>query len=198
MTSSVPVNLLQAGLDVFIENGYSGVTLEQVAARAQVDVSTLKAQIPDKETLLHTLLKTYSPLDAMRAAIGSVEGESAEDIIRGAMRRLVQIIDEYPAFVDLAAIDVQANNGAYLASMSTELLPGLLRLFDRLKTTGQLRPAPDPVLARTLVALLMGYVISDKAMPKAVRVAMRLFPQRAWIDGMVDLLLYGILEDDAR
>jgi hypothetical protein len=27
---------------------------------------------------------------------------------------------------------------------------------------------------------------------------MRLFPQRAWLDGMVDLLLYGVLEDDAR
>ena len=29
-------------------------------------------------------------------------------------------------------------------------------------------------------------------------VAMCLFPQRVWTDAMVDLPLYGVLEDDAR
>ena len=50
----------------------------------------------------------------------------------------------------------------------------------------------------TLIAMLLGFVASEQAMPKLARVAMRLFPQRAWVDGVVDLMLYGVLEDSAR
>jgi hypothetical protein len=44
----------------------------------------------------------------------------------------------------------------------------------------------------------MGFLASERIAPGAARFAMRLFPQRAWLDGMVDLLLYGVLEDDGR
>ena len=55
-------------------------------------------------------------------------------------------------------------------------------LFKRLRDTGQLRPVSDLILARTLIAMLLGFVASEQAMPKLARVAMRLFPQRAWVN----------------
>jgi AcrR family transcriptional regulator len=191
-------DILEAGFAVFTEQGYPAATLDLIAARAGLDLAALQARYADKDAILNALLASYSPLPDLKAALAEIGGDSAEEMIRDTMRRMVTVFDAHQAFLDLAALDVQATNGAFLANLSTDLLPAAYALLERIKETGQLRPTPDPILARTLIALLMGFVLSEKAMPKVARLAMRLFPQRAWIDGMVDLLLYGVLEDDAR
>ncbi len=144
------------------------------------------------------LAAIISDLEAALDAVNIEGHETAEDMIRDAMRRVVKVIDQNKAFLELAADDVQANNGASLAAISTRIIPKALALMDRIKATGQLRPVPDVIFARTMVAMLMGFIISEQAMPQMARMAMRMFPQRAWLDGMVDLMLYGVLEDDAR
>lgn len=187
--------ILNAALDVFREQGYSSATFEQVATRARIEPDKLRAQFADKGGLLSGLLAEHSPQDSLLEALDAVEGESAEDIVRDAMRRMVKVIQQDELFVELAAMDVQFNNGVFVSNLSTQILPKALALLERLKATGELRPVSDPILARTLISLLMGFVISERAMPQMARMAMRLFPQRAWLDGMVDLLLFGILED---
>jgi AcrR family transcriptional regulator len=197
-TETANDRVLDAALEVFREQGYNGATLELVAQRAKVDSAALQKQYRDKGGLFSALIKAHSPLSDLEAAFDSIEGDSAEDIIRAMMRRMVEIVEQHRTFVDLAAMDVQANNGAHTSNLSTQLLPKALQALDKLKATGQLRPVSDMILARTLVSLLVGFIISDQMVPQIARVAMRFFPQRAWLDGMVDLLLYGVLEDDAR
>src|SRR5258708_6311411 len=187
-----------AALIVFREQGFPGATLEQIAVRAKIDAETVSIRFRDKGGLLAALLAAHNPQDAVLAVFDSVEGESAEDIVRDAMRRMVKVFQQNEAFVELAALDVQFNNGTFVGNMSLKITPKAGALLERLKGTGQLRPVSDAIMARTLVSLLMGFVLSERAMPQMARMAMRLFPQRAWIDGMVDLLLFGILEDNAR
>jgi AcrR family transcriptional regulator len=196
--STAQSDLLVAALDVFRTQGYAATTLEQVAQEARLDVGAVRAQYADKGSLFAALLANYSPLHDLEAALDGVQGDTADDIVRDAMRRIIRAIQDNKRFMELAALDVQANNGAFLASLSTKLFPRATAFLERLKATGQLRPVSDVILSRTLVALLMGFILSEQAMPQVARVAMRMFPQRAWIDGMVDLMLYGILEDDAR
>ncbi len=190
--------ILSAALIVFREQGFPGATLEQIAVRAKIDAETVSIRFRDKGGLLAALLAAHNPQDAVLAVFDSVEGESAEDIVRDAMRRMVKVFQQNEAFVELAALDVQFNNGTFVGNMSLKITPKAGALLERLKGTGQLRPVSDAIMARTLVSLLMGFVLSERAMPQMARMAMRLFPQRAWIDGMVDLLLFGILEDNAR
>ncbi len=197
MTAS-PDDLLDAALDVFRAHGYGGATLEQVALQASVDLDSVRAHFANKDSLFSALLEKHSPINDLDAALDAVEGDTADEILRDAMRRLIKVLDENRTFLDLAAIDVHANNGAILGGLGLQLLPKMLTLRQRLKKTGQLRPVSDFILARTLVAMLMGFVLSDQVLPQIARTAMRVLPQRGWIDGMVDLLLYGVLEDDAR
>lgn len=189
---------MSAALEVFRVQGYSGTTLELVAQRAKIPLDQLKQQYADKDRLLAALLSIYSPLPSLLEALDQVEGDSAEDIVRDAMRRTVKALQQNEQFFELAAIDLQVNNGNFLSGLSMHIMPKALELLERLKATGQLRPVADVILARTIVSLIMGFVLSDKAMPEVARMAMRLFPQRAWLDGASDLLLFGILEDDAR
>jgi AcrR family transcriptional regulator len=191
-------SLLAAAREVIREMGYSEANLEAVAARARMPLAAVKAEFPDKARLLDTLLRANSPLSDLEAALDAVQGDTAEDLLRDAMRKVAAALQRHEDFFELAVIDAQVNNGAFLSSLSAELFPKANALLGRVKATKQTRPVMDMVFARTLIALLIGFIISDRAVPGVARTAMRLFPQRAWLDGMTDLLLYGVLEDDAR
>ncbi len=190
--------VLDTALNTFRRKGYADATLEEIAHAAQVDLAALQAQYPDKETLLNALLKVYNPADDFEAAINAVQGEHAEDMLRDVMRRMVEAAQKHDAYFELALIDSQVNNGSSLVALSTRLVPQANALLQRIKGTDELRPVSDLIIARTLISLLMGFIVSERAMPQIARMALRMFPQRAWIDGMVDLLLYGLLEDDVR
>jgi AcrR family transcriptional regulator len=193
-----PDALLAAALDVFRERGYTETTLDLVAQRAQVDPDRVRARFAGTDQLLAALLKAYSPLPDMEVALDSVAGESAEELLRDALHRLVKVAQQHTAFFELALMDAQVNKGAFLGNLNAQIFPKAMVLLEKIKATGQLRPASDVILGRTLVSLLLGFVLSERAVPQIARVAMRLVPQHAWLDGMIDLLLYGVLEDEAR
>jgi AcrR family transcriptional regulator len=190
--------VLTAALEVFRKEGYGCATLEQIAQQARVDPAHLRVNYADKSSLFSALLAAHSPLGDLESALEGVEGETAEEILRDTMRRVIKILQHDPVFLELAAMDVQMNNASFMTGMSVRLLPKATAIFGRLKATGEMRPVSDPLLIRTMIAMVMGFVLSEQAMPPVARVALKLFPQRAWIDGMTDLLLYGMLEDSAR
>jgi AcrR family transcriptional regulator len=194
-TSSDQQRLLDAALLVFREVGFTGATLELIARQANVSIESLRSSYSDKAAIFSALITTHSPIEELKQAIDMVEGDTAEDIVRDAMRRMVSLLDKHQPFVDLAAMDVQSNNGAVTANFSMQILPHAMRLLERLKATGELRPVSDMILARTFAAMLIGFIASERAMPQMARFAIRFFPQKAWLDGTVDLMLYGILED---
>jgi len=132
------------------------------------------------------------------AALAAVPDAAADEMLRDAMRRLVDVAHRHESVLERIMLDPQVANSSAMMLMSTRLLSSASALLSRVKATGQLRPLSDMIVARTLIAFLMGFVASERAMPQIARVAMRLFPQRAWIDGMTDVMLYGLLEDEKR
>src|SRR5260221_3898665 len=198
--------ILIAAVEVFREQGYASATMQQIAQGAHVTVEAVQTRYYDKTVLFAALLELHNPLPDILSAFDRVlaniqaQGENIEagEILRDAMRQMVKAVEQHDEFLELAAIDMQVNNGVFVSGLTTQIIPKALELLKRLKATGQLRPVSDGILARTLVSLFMGVVLSERVMPQMARMAMRMFGQRAWIDGMVDLLLYGVLEDDAR
>src|SRR5258708_3302984 len=117
--SDTKTKMLDAALDTFREQGYSAATLHQVALPANLQAGQLRDHFADKGALLSGLLAAHSPLENLLAAIDAVEGESAEDILRDAMRRMVKAIEQDELFVELAAMDVQFNSGVFVSNLST-------------------------------------------------------------------------------
>src|SRR5947209_3921886 len=107
--------ILKAAADTFRDEGFASATLEQVAQRAKVPVSLIQDRYTDKSALFEALLKAHSPLPDLLLAFDEVQGESAEDILRDAMRNLVKAVDKHDEFIELAALDMQVNNGAFVS-----------------------------------------------------------------------------------
>ncbi|MBX3065045.1 MAG: TetR/AcrR family transcriptional regulator [Anaerolineae bacterium] len=191
----VPSDVLDAAFALFSAQGYQQVTMKQIAAKAGSSVAEIQQQYADKPQLLTAALRANAPQQQIRDAVASIEGDNAEAILRDATQRMVKVVQQHLKFFELASLDMQLNGSNVLASLLPSLLPDLMKLLERLKATDELRPVPPPLLARMFVAVLIGYIITEQTMPQIVQVAMKFFPQKAWLDGMTDLLLYGVLED---
>lgn len=139
-----------------------------------------------------------SVITDFEAALKAVPDAAADEMLRDAMRRLVDVSHRHESVLERLMLDPQFSNSSAMLLMTTRLLSSANELLSRVKATGQLRPLSDMIVARTLIAFLMGFIASERAMPQLARVAMRLFPQRAWIDGMTDVMIFGLLEDEKR
>jgi AcrR family transcriptional regulator len=190
--------VISAAYALFQEAGYGMASLADIAQRAEVSLEALQGQYPTKGAVLDAVLRAYSPIAEMGTALIAAEGESAEDILRDVFHRLIHVAEKHLPFFELALLDSYANENSYLTTISTKLFSDARTFLDRLEATGQLRPVSAVVLGRMIVSLLFGYVASERAIPLVARSAMRLLPSKAWLDGVIDLMLYGVLEDDAR
>ena len=178
--------------------GQPTVTLEAVARALGVERETLAARYSDVGLWLAALLRAQSPNADFDSALRAVSGETADELLRDAMRRLIDTAQRHSAYFELALIEADRYQGGTLTRFAAGLLPPANAVFDRIKATGELRPLPDWMIARAIMALFIGFIASERAMPPVVQTASRLLPQRAWIDGITDILLYGLLEDEVR
>jgi hypothetical protein len=131
-------------------------------------------------------------------ALRAVPDGPADEMLREAMRQMIVVAHRHEDTLEQLFIDPAANTSMAMGSLTGRLLDPAMALLARLKATDELRPVADMILARTFLALFLGMVASERAVPQVARIAMRIFPERVWVDGMVDLLLYGVLEDKAR
>lgn len=87
--------ILEAALDLFSENGFSGTTIDQIAAAAGMSKPNLLYYFASKEDLYAELLdcrlsNCFAPLESMRA-----DGDPIEEL-RRYIRQKMQIVRAYP------------------------------------------------------------------------------------------------------
>lgn len=157
------------------------------------DSDTNRERLQDVARGLATELDTV--LDAV---LNADRDSTAEDLLRALMRDLYALAQRHIDMIDLVLVDVQANTNILIGAVERRSVVKLLSAFDRIKRTGQLRPMPAAVLVRTYLGALLGHLVTERLMPGSVKIVSRLMPEKAWLDGMIDLTLFGMLEDDAR
>jgi hypothetical protein len=57
-----------------------------------------------------------------------------------------------------------------------------------------MRPVPPPILARTLVSLVSGYLLTERIGRPQQTLNL---PPIDWVSGLLDVLLYGVFETRA-
>ncbi len=182
--------VLMAADKLFQARGYHQVTEAEIAAEAAV------AAVIDKHELLIALLDKYNPRQALKTLLHQSQAKTAEDMVRQTFVQLIAVLDDHPIFLNYALVDMQMNNASYLTSMTTDLALDGVGFINRLSKMPDMRPISPIMLGRAFAALVIGFVATGQFAPRPAQFAMRLFPHRAWVEGMVDIFLYGILETE--
>jgi AcrR family transcriptional regulator len=173
--------ILEAAVEELAAEGYGGVTIESVAARAGVGKSTIYRHWPDKLDLIADAFETFHeqmvPDLSDRSAREAVElliGHVAEVVVDSTFSRCIPAliegaerdsrvrefhhrysVERRQALVDLIARGV--NDGEFRAGLDPELATVALLgvLFYRRLMTGE---PFDPASAGELVALVLGQI----------------------------------------
>lgn len=190
------MSLLDAAEKLFQERGYHAVSLMDIATEAQMTLLSVQTHYPDKQDLLLELLERYSPRQPLRQIFRQIKGNDPEYLVRDLFMRLITSMEEHPRFLEYALLDVQVNQASYLTSLMTEIAGDAALFINRLSSLPGVRPLSSVMLGRAFAALVIGFVATQQFAPRAARFAMRIFPEKAWIDGVVDIFLYGILESE--
>jgi AcrR family transcriptional regulator len=185
--------ILEAAEKLFKARGFHAVVLADVARESGVALPAVQLDFPDTASLLRKLLDKHSPRQEIELALRQLRTDSPETLVRTAVEKFVTILNAHARFVELAVIDVQVNEGAYLAELFGEIAGEAASFINRLSTMHGTRPISSIMLGRVFASLLIGFIATQQLAPQSARYAMRVYPSKAWIEGLSDIFLYGIL-----
>ena len=165
-----PEEITAAALELFVERGYAGTRLEDVAASAGISKGTLYLYFANKEELFKAVVREglVSPIAEMRGLVDHFEG-STQELIRmmlfgwwerigasriGGIPKLV--ISEAGNFPELARF--------YLAEVVEPAQAATVAIVERGIARGEFRKVNADVVARLMAAPMLGLLMWRNAL----------------------------------
>ncbi len=188
--------LVAAAYDLFLQHGYHGTSMRQIAQAAGLAVGGIYNHFPGKEEIFAEVLDQYHPYHIIVPALEAAQGESLEAFLRQ-LTRLVQsaIRDRRDKLLPLVYIELVEFQGRHIQALAARILPAFGPFLQRFADQqAELRPVPLPVVQRAFVGMLVGYFFTEFMLSNSPLTA---DPTVDWLDGMLDVFLRGVLKDPA-
>lgn len=156
-----PEEITAAALEIFVERGFAGTRLEDVAARAGVSKGTLYLYFANKVELFKAVVREglVSPIDELRSVVEKFEGHSFE-LLCGLLRGWWTRIGSTPLSGIPKLIIAEAGNFPEIARfyMAEVVEPGhaaTVRIILRGIARGEFRQVDPDAAARLIAAPLL-------------------------------------------
>ncbi len=181
-----------AAYNLFLEQGYHGTSMRQIAERAGLSLGAIYNHFDSKEDIFQALVIEKHPYKQILPLIGQSEGQTAADYIRNAARAIQQELGRHPDFVKLMFIEIVEFNGRHFPHLFQTIYPHILPALQRLAAPESgVRPLPLPLLLRTLMGSILAFyltefLMTDDTLPSDLR--------SASLEDFLDIYLHGILQ----
>jgi AcrR family transcriptional regulator len=193
-----PEEITAAALELFVERGYAGTRLEDVAASAGISKGTLYLYFANKEELFKAVVREglVSPIAEMRGLVDHYEGSTLE-LLRmmlfgwwerigasgiGGIPKLV--ISEAGNFPELARF--------YLAEVVEPAQAATVAIVERGIARGEFRKVNADVVARLMAAPMLGLLMWRNALEPFSKA--KLDPL-AYLEAHLDMLRHGLAKE---
>jgi len=182
--------ILQAAQRLFVESGFHGTSMRQIAQEAGIALGGIYNHFSSKEDIFTAVfLEKHPYIDAL-SLVKSAQGETVEEFVRDAAHRLVGSLGQRTDFLNLMFIEMVEFNGQHIPQIFQIVFPELMAFAQRfLAEREELRSIPLLVVVRAFVGLFFSFLITDILIANQLPPEMR---ENA-LDHFVDIYLYGIL-----
>ena len=189
------VEIVEAAYCLFLEQGYHGTSMRQIAQEAGISVGGIYNHFSSKEEIYLAVLRDHHPYHEVLPAMNAAEGETLEAFVRDAAMRMVAMLDRRKDFLNVMFIELVEFNGQHISYLFDLIYPQLIAFSGRfMQDQDRLRPVPTPVLVRAFIGLFFSYIITDlligTQMPQEMQVNA--------LDHFIDIYLHGILIDTGK
>jgi len=198
MTSSAPTRgeatrtaILQAAHDLFIQQGYHGTSMRQIATQANLALGGLYNHFKGKEQVFEAVFLTFHPYHQVFPMILAAQGANLELLVQDAIQRMVQAVTAHPDFMNLMFIEMVEFKSVHAQQLFAQLLPQGLQIFEHLAEPypEQMRSIPAPMVLRTFLGVFFGYYLTEMALAPHAPAEFR---EHA-LQFFVDVYLHGII-----
>lgn len=195
--------IMDAAMKLFLQKGYNGTSMRQIAAEAGITASSIYNHFASKREIFTALFAKLAPMPSVIEAWSEVTEEDSAlspskgpaALLRGTADTLLTILEENADFFRLIFIDILEFDGQTTQNYFRELVPRGLDLWQGLVThlqaSGQLRDIPPLIFARAFIGLFFAYFVTQRFLLQGV---VDRFDED-WVDGLLDILLHGVLKD---
>jgi AcrR family transcriptional regulator len=160
-TDGTHARIRQAALDLFLEHGFHGTSMRQIARRASISLAAIYNHIESKEALFVELLLDMVPHRGLVAAMSQATGNTVEALINDSTRRMGDALVENQVNMRLMFVELLEFKGRHAPFLAEEFLPEAIAFVTKLQhAEGRLRPYPPTIIARAFFGLVMSYAVS--------------------------------------
>jgi AcrR family transcriptional regulator len=177
--------ILAAARELFERNGTRGTTTREVAERAGVNEATLFRHFGSKRALLDAMREQACGVEEFRSILAGLPGENLATDLRLLAYSIVEhMLPRRGMMCVSLAEDAAGSSDVPEWRGPSEIKAELAAYFTRKAEAGLVRG--EPVFAsRYFLGMLFSYVVGRKLWDSTV-------PDRAVLDGMVDVFLNGV------
>jgi AcrR family transcriptional regulator len=184
--------ILEAAYRLFIDRGYHGASMRQIAQEAGIALGGIYNHFASKEDIFIAVFLEFNPYVTILPLVNVAEGETLEEIIQDAAQRIVSGLGARTDFLNLMFIELVEFKGEHIPPIFQKIFPQLMSFAGRfLSDRPELRPIPPVVLIRAFVGLFFSYTITEIIIADQLPTEGR----QGALDYFVDIYLHGILKD---
>lgn len=184
--------IIKAAHDLFLQQGYHGTSMRQIAKNAGLALGGLYNHFQGKEDIFRAVFIKYHPYQTVIPSLMHAQGDSIEELVRDSARRFLESLRKHPDFLNLMFIEIVEFNNVHTGELFSQVYQDALQIIDRIIQTDpkRLRSIPPLILMRTFMGLFFSYYISEIML---VQNAPRDFHINA-MDHLIEIFLHGILK----
>ena len=182
--------ILSAALQLFIDRGYHGTSMRQIARQAGIALGGIYNHFSSKEEIFFEVLMAYHPMFDVLPALQDARGESVEEIISHAANLMLGRYEQRLDFINLMFIEMVEFKGRHVSQLFVIAFPQVMSFANRaLQDRPELRPIPVPILMRAFIGLFFSYMITE------ILIGRQLPPesQENSLNYLVDIYLHGVM-----
>ncbi len=182
--------IVAASHRLFLEQGFHGTTMRQIAKDSGMALGSLYNHFVDKEDLFRAVFEAYNPYPILMLALENSQGPTASDLVRTAANRLVKALSARPDLLKLIFIDVVEFQGRHLSLAYPEVAAGMERFSMRLhRDPSAVRPISNDGLLRSFFGLFYTFHMTEMLIGKPSDPDQ----QSVALQEMIEIFLNGIL-----
>jgi len=187
-------DIIDAAHDLFVKQGYHGTSMRQIAREAEIALGGLYNHFDSKQQVFKQVFLEYHPYHEVIPAMLEAQGNTAEQVIRDAIERMLAALEQRPDFLNLMFIEIVEFNSQHANELVSKLIPEELQIVERVKELDpkRLKPIPPLMFIRTFMGLFISYKITDIVLSQQ---APSEFQDKA-LEYFIDIYLYGILTNN--
>lgn len=189
------LQIIEAAYQLFLEQGYHGTSMRQIARRAGIALGGTYNHFSGKEEIFEAVFFAKHPYRSIGRLLQEIQGDDIEALFEALGLQIWQMITDREGIFKIIFIEIVEFKSAHVQQVLDSLFPVVLAFVDRLRQmSAELREIASPVLARALIGTLMSMQLTEMVMKDQFDEA----ATRAYIRDTLNIFLYGILADSKR